>query len=1189
MVCLAYEVDTSKGGYDLDNIDTVRMIPVRAHMPSGAARTWVSRIRQVPCGHFLYNRALLLLAVLLVTALWSMSIRNMSLAIRHAHPPASSGRAQHDGSRHVSAAGYMLQRARHMARDNTMKACTGTEALQNHIQLAEWGDDERATLASAYLSPFTQGDGNHVRVRLALLHVFPVRHVASTRGFEAVWSLHLLVANGSTTVSCEQQALGTESSRDSTEGIALLWYSCGGIESELVNESTSKAGAVDVSLRVTARDGAGPSLEQRMIPLHVCAWDAVIDGAIQAPTSATHSLAAMVAQPDLDWAVGSDEQGADREKEQFLSTQHILQWIGYHLTVGFDFVTLYVDGDCPSALREQLRPFSGNGVARCVSTTRLPGSTILQHRKLVFALHAERYREMESYVLFASPDEYLAFSEALVAQQNVSTPLQAVFPPLQTEAQPCAYGLGLVELHPGSRPLVSEDLLINLYTSQRCDSAIANEVHGETSRYPKRQAAYSVLRTNCSREHLEEDLLSPRSISNAFLARFNREKLPRSHCRSQPLDGASSRRELMNFAFQTQLQLAKYGIIGGAPAELDVRKSVHSAEGEDSMVARIRDPFQTRDKLSTKRHYRIFADTNIRVAVASTDEASCAGAIKFAQLAPLLSWGTGPPSSELEISNQNAFEARQVFLLDAYLVGVDGNHESDDEIALGWQRFSIHFLVKYRGPFEPSAFSFLNQGIPFRFRLGNGESVACHVDPPPRDYIGESTWEVRYETLYGYHCDSFLAQVPSAKNHTRLGSPQYAARSKVFPVLENANLFIAQQNQRMLGETESNLKVFSPTFGFELGGLCEWDPALDILPPGEGNASKTNALVTMVDPEYSLRTPEGLHQPSSLERLPEWLAYHWHFGFDSFTVYVDGMDTTQVRASLSTFVATGRVRIIPTRRNRILKEKPEPWMRLLPPVPDLIARMRDHQRVVFSTHIDRYAKFHDVMMVLDVDEFVFLDKKVMERSLKKSKKKRATSGVTSDDLNAEGLTQNTTGHGLLPTNFSTPLEILLNRWRSSKYEDICQVRMRWWHFELLPGGNASSSGMSWVAEHSAPNASPEWERVAWKSVVQQFQYRRVLPITYRDRGSSKALFLANETTFYSNQHGAFKFKSDRCRETYFNPKKGYLAHFRYAKAQIHTPNVKFDSSFMLEDIAEAIAEVEQLANARVPLQHAYGV
>ncbi|KAA8499031.1 hypothetical protein FVE85_6616 [Porphyridium purpureum] len=473
--------------------------------------------------------------------------------------------------------------------------------------------------------------------------------------------------------------------------------------------------------------------------------------------------------------------------------------------------------------------------------------------------------------------------------------------------------------------------------------------------------------------------------------------------------------------------------------------------------------------------------------------ATCSNVGSLATYDPLMQWGKKDVEREVALSTDTAIEQRQLFLLDAYLVRVDD------------REYSAHFYLKFRGPFQKSPRSWLNHGLPFRLGWGAMNNIGdtdnyvdCHLDPPPADY-GEI--EQMLETWYGYQCDSVLIENLPAR-------------------LEHAAFYLAAESRGQLSQLATDVQVT------EARGLtlCEWDPSIGMVPPLGSASENEYALVTVVAPTWAMTTPDSsVQEPSSMERLPEWLAYHFSIGFGHVTIYVDGdrAATESVRAALHRFLRTGRVAVIQSFRSRILWEKPEAWMRLPEPWPDKLLRKRDHQRALFACHLDRFARFHNAIMIMDVDEFLLL-----------------APDPNRLPVDADG-------------KMLRPHELSVGTFREHvwlrNFTGACQVRFVWWHCEVDTTGSTSAN----ASDTNAP------------LMIERYRLKRARHM-WLDRGSTKALVLSKHVTSYANQHGSYKFNSWSCKDKVIPPDVAHILHLRYAKDLFEkNPLRPFNNSFVV--------------------------
>ncbi|KAA8494267.1 hypothetical protein FVE85_4242 [Porphyridium purpureum] len=811
---------------------------------------------------------------------------------------------------------------------------------------------------------------------------------------------------------------------------------------------------------------------------------------------------------------------------------YLEEWLMFHLNLGYDHIYVYVDGTCARLERtlqprvdveDVIRILVAQGNISCVSLRSPvdPAASVPLLNVAVQAAHIDRLNPFFDYMTFLPPDRFLALSDHTKSVGNVSvlaafvTENERKIARKNVQALCCGIKLSSVILRPDRELLIRSPLFVELFTQKRV--LPGGQVEMEKSQQDLVLfRPDSVLHPTLFHMSTDPKALFVRSCdfnawphTEAFVGVYSKWDEARTDSESVALgwdswkSSAAQMREQVTEHHRIDMNLLHARFMG--------------------MNVDIRHPNPFLNRWEQCPNGQVFEQSFIRVPFDAswTTKQRCSNAGDFVHMNPVVEWGVGNST-------------RQMFLLDAYLVRVqDGKQRSgwdteEEEKMVDDAEFSAHLLFKHRGPFHQSPLSWLNHGLPFELRLGPDNSekvVACRLDPLPFSYSGEA--DTFPETWYGYHCDSFVL--------SSMGSDAKAGKIARVSVSMHAS---TEEKMRRL---ESGVKVSRSN---ELT-LCEWDPEMGIGAPQGPPKDHGFALVTMIKPDHS--TKRSMYQPSSLERLPEWLAHHLHIGFNDITIYVDGnaTDAALVTSYLAKFVDTGRLRIVRTFRNRVLMEKPKPWMRLIPPIPDEIDRMWDHQRTVFSAHVDRYAKHHELMLISDVDEFFYV-------------KVKPVGAVTFQEQEA-GVQ--------LPSNESTSaMRIYWESWKSMLRErgrklGACQLRTAWWYHEI----DEYSSN---VTETSIPK-----EQIYL--VTEQYKFRRMRPVSGA-RGESKGLFVANESTFYTNQHGVYKFQRRFC----VNAKAmssfscmAYLGHYRYAKSLSDDPLEPHEKPDIVRDIRSTLQQI----------------
>ncbi|KAA8495438.1 hypothetical protein FVE85_1593 [Porphyridium purpureum] len=908
------------------------------------------------------------------------------------------------------------------------------------------------------------------------------------------------------------------------------WYSyrCGTVWLESSSQDVRLSARLALrdlqTLQLLARD----FLVMMNADLTLCEWDERV-GILPLPKKRVKFGLATLIKADFTPKLSFEEM--DRTVRDRLA-----EWIAYNIYLGFEFISIYVDGECDASIRDLLRPFTLAGVAQCTSTYRVHvredheymprdrvkawRDAIRHHQRTVFSMHVERYREYIQYMSFMDPDEFLVISQRVHSSESdwkTKPPLASLEDTWNAHYKnACSLRAtwmyleptynGTATLTPSSSSNVAP-LLTEIYTTQRYKYArgrgnskaifIASDAssyvnqHGPFGfssstrierdlkpkdgyiahlRFPKnkRGMEFNLLPTPV----LVEDLKLLNTQIRLVLEHFN-DTFAAVQPQSLKASAGKDSLELLpstssSGAFLDPLQASDRG----AGIELSVSHLVQNASTSYTFSA---DPFRFRDDLF---HQTVINRTSIRVPFTSgstgmmqteTPSMPCMSAREAAEMEPLMVWG--------EASEHQ----RAIFLLDMYLVRV----QNDTRVRTG--DMSVHFLIKYRGPFQDSPYSWLNQGLPFRVGLGvrGEESLACHIDPPPLGYDGEI--EVMHETWFTYHCDSFSFAGEAGTSHVG--------------VLVNASLFLSELDLAFLSMLEPTLWMTRTARNLS---ICEHASAESARFSHLSSEGMPNALVTMIAPEYQTNSQDSVRtQPSSLQRIPEWLAYHLDLGFDLITVYVDDGDLSEVARQLESFIQTQHVRLMPSFRNHVLSEVAPTWQRMSN-VTGEVLRKRDHQRTVFSAHVDRYGLDHEVMMFLDVDEFLFINATGLVLNTGKSSKELAGHERALD--------------WLIATYLPPP---------SPRAKIPCQVRLRWWHHEM---------------NSTDPDAP------LLQSITARYSLRRQAPWAAQ-RGTSKALFRTRLSTSYANQHGVYKFSTRRCTtHRYVNAARdGYIAHLRPSK------------------------------------------
>ncbi|KAA8493157.1 hypothetical protein FVE85_8602 [Porphyridium purpureum] len=836
-------------------------------------------------------------------------------------------------------------------------------------------------------------------------------------------------------------------------------------------------------------------------------------------------MAAIVTMVDADILQSQDNAG--NIKDTRTAAEKLIEWIGYHLAMGAARIFLYVDnGECDRELQYFLHRFLSAHLVYCLPTYRLhvyeseneqeddaSGKHVAMvsakeqqtsrglrwlHELATFTIHMDRFRYSFEYMLFVQQDEFLAFRpHAHAVGTDDGGDLNVTLFDIQNrtlaDSDDCAFHLNRIYLDPPSRDMRwlprIESQFVESYEE-------AGTSRGSLTLFDTRNALFyaqgEMLPSKCKQKNVESDVM--------LLARLSSESFESNSVPENNLQRLSQPR-IFDVLRQREASTRKFLKSLGTDLanELDVRR-LNAVCGTYSLPRE--DPFGFRESFpnaTVYSHTRIRTITDAVLGTAAPASAgarttSCTSAQSLAEeFGPLMNWGDPEVVVLIDENGPEHVETHQIFLLDVYLVRAENISIPDNRMGTSEREYSVHFYVKYRGFFQRAAYSWLNQGLPFRLSWGSQtRDVACYLDPPPVMYNGEK--DEMIETWFGYHCDTVL--IESDDEYGRL---------------ENASIYVTESDQQLLSKTSQRF-VSEGARGLT---ICEWDVELGILPPthASNEVNATFALVTMVDPRYSAHSAGGRSEPSSLERLPEWLAYHFSIGFGHATVYVDGTvaQTEAVRDHLRRFVRTGRVCVFPSFRNRVLWEKPQSWMRLSPPLPTQVLRMRDHQRHVFGVHLDRFARYHHAILVSDVDEFLIINRTAL-----------LTSSECGDcaDMSA--------------------LDVLMMWWSGHyAFRGACEMRFVWWHYEMQPVENGTSdAASSSEQEVGHGNGTP--------LLLEQFGYRR-LRWGPSDRGASKALTLANYTTFYSNQHGAYKYTEAGCTSKYIRAEIAHLAHLRRAR------------------------------------------
>ncbi|KAA8498712.1 hypothetical protein FVE85_6297 [Porphyridium purpureum] len=1057
----------------------------------------------------------------------------------------------------MSEEGLLL--ARHLRSDREDVQCTGGAKLARLPSLAEWGNSsngrKKLYVSDAYLVR-TADDGGHDGDGKAANATFSAHFLLSLHGPHSSSKFSLLnvgfavelelysdiprVAKALTptaTVRCyleppvrplPQEQGDNEETGEAPWVQTMYAYFCDEVRVSFENgpSAFTSFGARLLFRALDELRSMEPTFDaQSHINLVLCEWD-IKSGILPPPQKVDFSIVTMLRSSEPDEANGHGRKSIT-QRADFLQ-----EWLSYHFFLGVRSFVIYVDGTCDKTLRELLAPFLQAGLAMCIPTTRVHvmndhdtnTSTRAQnrdpelvHRGMVFAVHVDRFRQFSRYIVFLSIDEFLILDDRFTTPNSTnSTFPSSMGPPSQN---PLARFLQSIDVVSGRLPcgVRTGEFISFRHDSQSAHSLLTEmcTTEGlviqsdrlqtifdakEVSVYTNAHGPSGYISSTCT------ELVAPRQ--DFFVASVCGD----SQVSPTSMTQARQRLELKNLANVTRGILKQLGMLSDVEFDLRTARILNV-----SVPVRSSDPFGPRSmyyKDSTKQSKHNGEAIPEEVGASSVREAetrgtidskiapACTNAGHIASMGSLVQWSGLRESGDRDANLTEGIDLslRHLFLLDAYVVRLPASLLT----APSRPRFSVHFLVKYRGPFMSTPFSLLNHGLPFKVALRGGRTssqqmitVSCTVDPPPGEYKEVETMR---ETWYGYHCESFTIE-----DTDDVSSPA---------VVNSVRIYIDIEDQEWLGRLAHNFQATSTV----PMTLCEWDAGAGITRPRTSGEPSAVALVTMVDPDYFLFDLFGNRQPSALERLPEWLAYHLHLGFRDITVYVDG-DLALVAKALEPFVLTGAVRIIQSFKNRILSEPAPKWQALMGKnAKGMLLRKRDHQRAVFSAHADRFGAHFQGIMFLDVDEFLLIAPRL---SMSPANTERKGEPVTPL-------------RGLLIHLTSVSMS-----WNEAPGEKrkFCQFRFRWWYHEYRQREAAGSP----VAR------SPDSELV-----LQKFQFRRTTPAQKSDRGASKALFLGEFATFYCNQHGLFKFSNGACKELAVEAEVAYIGHFRYAKNPLIT-------------------------------------
>ncbi|KAA8497904.1 hypothetical protein FVE85_5489 [Porphyridium purpureum] len=940
---------------------------------------------------------------------------------------------------------------------------------------------------------------------------------------------------------------------ETREGFFL--YHCQGVQ---VNQATANESVkLPFSIQLHS-EGAQLQVNSALTVLRAPKVDVILcewDDNIGPPRSNVSYTLATVVDSEFDEPSVNSSTSAFEALTDWMGWR-LEEWLSYHLTLGFHHVYIYVIGTCEN-LKWKLRQKSTaqDGVSSlkeqdfvtCVSMGRgwlsrsrgVEGEgqmlTIAKHviEEAIVAVHLDRFGSYYDYLGVLSPDRYLVIDNLI--HNGTGSALSAFFELSEqkrahkcTSAPCCGIRLSEVLLHPNVSAIADAKLIEEVYTSTPASSSELESVEDDP------QASLVLLRKsrvadppgiqNGSAKMFEKycEVISW-PVANASIAVFS----ALAHKpKSQQTKSSFARRwdVLGNVAWKVLGFMLSHRVSG--PVQMNL---LHARLAGTVVPIRSTSPFMTREQLYPNGQvFERRKDVRIPYDHRASSMTRCSHPGDFGKMEPLVQWGVSG-------------DTREIFLLDAYLVRVPsggnrGMSAAEEDLAVETAEFSVHFLLKYRGPFDQGRLSWLNHGLPFQLRLGadkRASLLSCHLDPLPYSYRGEG--DTYPETWYGYHCDSFVLTAMDRK-------------CNIGKVLKST-LLLDPKAEEIMRLMEPNLAV-KPAHEMT---LCEWDPDLGMLAPRGPHLEKNFALVTMIQLGYATNAYAN-RQPTSEERIEEWLAYHLYIGFNDITVYVDGnaTQTAELVAQLHKFMQTGRLRILQTFRNRILSERPQFWMRLKGPIPNEIDRMRDHQRTVFSAHVDRFAKYHRLFLISDVDEFLFFDDIGAGGAARMH-----MSGID----NARRIDNSS-------SSTETPLAKFWSVWRSRMRRSdggrvACQLRLRWRYYEFDPRTSRAIDEAGELPAHERPYL-----------ITEQYKQRRN-KVAGSIRGESKAIFIANETTFYTNQHGAYKFQRPVCTESYLPGTDSFLAHYRYAKAdEKKTFLVPHESPDVVKVIRETLKQIE---------------
>ncbi|KAA8498570.1 hypothetical protein FVE85_6155 [Porphyridium purpureum] len=1055
------------------------------------------------------------------------------------------------------------------------------------------GSSRFVYISQAYLARQSNRSALWMSVHLLVRHIGPVRtHEKSGRVDELPLKVRILSAprpegaqNETSTdpeqerdlvaeVTCSIRSQAPVHHMQASSPVpweTLFWYECSSMKlGPFFEKRVALRAELDIDyqeeLRAMHADFATglPSA-----PFFLCEWEST--SFLPPPQPQKFILSTLVDPQDFHASAANRSAAEDK-------LARMRAWLLYHIGLGFHGIIVYLDnGTCRGAIQSMIDGLFMAGQIMCRSAPRLRGMTYQnntelfrasrwRHEQILYSMQIIRFRHVVKYMVFLRPSELLAISAKRDLNDLSLSALDHLEkhwlpePSAEDSGNECGFIVDQMVLDVDAQGEMEtfEEVFGEVAAEARVPLIFRADRVDMCARIPSHRADNRTLR--CSTRRLPK-------ANGALVLRFGRdisEREPRLRklSSSEPTLGMdalelelhktplfmplavgessqskpSGKQKLMVHIFPDEQPL---GFSPREDVEFDLR-ALSAAAKAGALQRKAMKMKGPKDAFGYRAWLPDMAvHENARVRVESSawswnTSSSCSNPGSIAQKYALMRWGAQDYIVDVDgVSALPAQEPRNVFLLDAYLVWV-GDASGDEYGTESWGEYSAHFLVKYRGEFQKFSESWLNQGLPFRIgwssvplddSQGRDEerSVACRLDPPPSDYNGE--YDIMSETWYGYHCDTVLID---KKQPARL---------------YNVTLYLDESEHERLFFLEPSLQINSVR---ELT-LCEWDPDVRMTSLEGTSEDNRYALVTMIAPTWALKTHDGVWQPSSLERLPEWLAYHFSIGFQHATVYVDGSrnDMLRVLAELNRFVRTGRVQVLPSFRNRIIWERPQKWMNLPPPAPLKLLRKRDHQRTVFATHVDRFARFHEVLFFADVDELLIL---------------RPTSSpsaqVQADDAERT-------------THFKSELDEFLHlQWlenEQSRIRKACQLRFAWRNYEITLSMDDAN------AVEITGNVSSESESSKEALVFGKFKHRRERALwPWRSdsgyRGSSKALTLARSTTFYANQHGAYKYTAP-CKDAYWHPSSGHIAHFRYAKSAIQdNPLVRYDQEPILEAI-----------------------